>query len=68
MGRPLTLDDDQMTAIQQDLAEQMSVAAISRKYGIPRTTVRDNLERTGFELPGVRTWRPCESGNAGGGR
>ena len=46
MGRPLTLADDQMTAIQQDLAEQMSVAAISRKYGIPRTTVRDNLERT----------------------
>ena len=45
-ARPLTLDDDQMTAIQQDLAEQMSVAAISRKYGIPRTTVRDNLERT----------------------
>ena len=22
----------------------------------------------GFELPGVRTWRPCKSGYAGGGR
>ena len=22
----------------------------------------------GFELPGVRTWRPCKTGNAGGGR
>ena len=27
-----------------------------------------NLEElAGFELPGVRTWRPCKSGNAGGG-
>ena len=46
LGRPLTLDDDQTTAIHQDLAENMTVVAISRKYGIPRTTVRDNLERT----------------------
>ena len=35
-----------MTAIRQDLAENMTVVTISRKYGIPRTTLRDNLEGT----------------------
>ena len=45
LGRPLSLGEDQMTAIHQDLAENMTVAAISRKYGISRTTLRDNLER-----------------------
>ncbi len=44
LGRPLSLDEEQMTAINQDLAENMTVVAISRKYGIPRTTLRDNLE------------------------
>ena len=46
LGRPVSLDEDQMTAIHQDLAENMTVVAISRKYGIPRTTLRDNLERS----------------------
>ena len=45
LGRPLSLDEEQMTAIRQDLAESMTVAAISKKYGIPRTTLRDNIER-----------------------
>ena len=44
LGRPVSLDEEQMTAIHQDLAENMTVVAISRKYGIPRTTLRDNLE------------------------
>ena len=46
LGRPVSLDEDQMTAIHQDLVENMTVVAISRKYGIPRTTLRDNLERS----------------------
>ena len=46
LGRPVSLDEDQMTAIHQDLAENMTAVAISRKYGIPRTTLRDNIERT----------------------
>ena len=45
LGRPLSLDVEQMTAIRQDIAENMTVAAIGKKYGIPRTTLRDNLER-----------------------
>ena len=45
LGRPLSLDEEQMTAICQDLADNMTVAAIGKKYGIPRTTLRDNLER-----------------------
>ncbi len=35
LGRPPSLDEDQMTAIHQDLAENMTVVAISRQYGIP---------------------------------
>ena len=50
LGRPVSLDEEQMTAIHQDLAENMTVMAISRKYGIPRTTLRDNLERSGKKV------------------
>ena len=28
----------------------------------------ESQQLAGFELPGVRTWRPCKTGNAGGGR
>ncbi len=45
LGRPPRLDDEQMSAIHQDLAAKMTMAAIGRKYGIPRTTLRDNLAR-----------------------
>ena len=45
LGRPLRLTKIQLCAIRQDLAEEMSMAAISKKYGIPRTTIRDSLER-----------------------
>ena len=27
----------------------------------------ESQQLAGFELPGVRTWRPCKTGNAGGG-
>ena len=47
LGRPLSLDEEQITAIRQDLADNMTVAAIGKKYGIPRTTLRDNIERAG---------------------
>ena len=47
LGRPVSLDEEQMTAIRQDLSDNMTVAAISKKYGIPRTTLRDNIERMG---------------------
>ena len=42
----MSLDEDQMTAIHQDLADNLKVVAISRKYGIPSTTLRDSIERT----------------------
>ena len=50
LGRPVSLDDDQMRAIHQDLAEDMTVLAISGKYGIPRTTLRDNIQRVGMRF------------------
>ena len=50
LGRPLSLDEEQMTAILQDLTDNMTVAAISKKYGIPRTTLCDNIERTGTRV------------------
>lgn len=49
LGRRPRIDDEQMTAIHQDLAEKMTLAAIGRKYGIPRTTLRDNLERANVQ-------------------
>lgn len=45
LGRPPRLDDEQMSAIHQDLAADMTIAEVGRKYGIPRTTLRDNLAR-----------------------
>ena len=47
LGRPLSLDEEQITAIRQYPSENMTVAAISKKYGITRTTLRDNIERIG---------------------
>ena len=45
LGRPPHLDDEQMSAIHQDLAAKMTMAAVGEKYGIPRTTIRNNLAR-----------------------
>ena len=46
LGRPPVLDEDQLTAIRQDLEEGMAVAAVARKYGVPRSTLRSALDRT----------------------
>ena len=45
LGRPRRLTDEQLTAIRQDLAEEMAVAAVARKYGVPRSTLRGALDR-----------------------
>ena len=45
LGRPRRLTDEQLTAIRQDLAEEMAVAAVARKYGVPRSTLRGALNR-----------------------
>ena len=39
-----------MTAIREDMADNMTVAAISKKYGIHRTTLRDNIEGPGVTI------------------
>ena len=64
LGRPLSLDEEQMTAIRQDLAENMTVAAISKKYGIPRMTLRDNIESAVTEVKELtgRGGPICETG------
>lgn len=46
LGRPPALTEETLTAIQQDLAEGMPVAAAARKYAIPRTTLIGYLERS----------------------
>ena len=46
LGRPRRLTDEQLTAIRQDLVNEMSVAAVTRKYGVPRSTLRGSLDRT----------------------
>ena len=41
--RPLSLDEEQVPAIRQDIADNMTVADIREKHGIPRTTLSDNI-------------------------
>ena len=45
LGRPRRLTEEQLTAIRQDLADEMPVAAVARKYGVPRSTLRGALNR-----------------------
>ena len=47
LGRPPALAAETLTAVRQDLAEGMAVAAAARKYHIPRTTLIGYLERSG---------------------
>ena len=44
-GRPRRLTEEQLAAIRQVLAEEMPVAAVARKYGVPRSTLRGALGR-----------------------
>ena len=46
LGRPRRLTEEQLTAIRQDLADEMPVAAVARKYRVPKSTLRGTLERT----------------------
>lgn len=46
VGRPPALTEETLAAVQQDLAEGMPVAAVARKYGVPRTTLIGYLERS----------------------
>ena len=46
LGRPRRLTDEQVVAIRQDVGEGMPVAAVARKYGVPRSTLRSTLGRT----------------------
>ena len=45
LGRPQCLTDEQLTAIRQDLADEMPAAAVARKYGVPKSTLRGALDR-----------------------
>ena len=46
LGRPRRLTDEQLTAIRQVLADEMPVAAVARKYGVARSTLRGALSRS----------------------
>ena len=46
LGRPRCLTDEQLVAIRQDNEEGMLAAAVARKYGVPRSTLRSTLGRT----------------------
>ena len=46
VGRPPALTEETLTAVRQDLAEGMPVAAVARKYDVPRTTLIGHLERS----------------------
>ena len=46
LGRPRRLTDGQLAAIRQDLADEMPVAAVAKRYGVPRSTLRGALDRS----------------------
>ena len=46
LGRPRRLTNEQLIAIRQDMEEGMPVAAVARKYGVARSTLRSTLSRT----------------------
>ena len=46
LGRPPRLTGEQVVAIRQDLEEGMPVAAVARKYRVPRSRLRSTLGRT----------------------
>ena len=47
LGWPRRLTEEQLAAIRQVLADEMPVAAVPRKYGVPRSTLRGALGRAG---------------------
>ena len=49
LGRPRLLTAEQLTAIRQDLANELTVAAVARKYGVARSTLRRALNREELE-------------------
>ena len=46
LGRPRRVTDEQLEAMRQDKAMNMTIMAIARKYGIPESTVRSYLSDT----------------------
>ena len=46
LGRSPALAEETLSAVRQDLAEGQPVAAVARKYQIPRTTLIGYLERS----------------------
>ena len=62
--RALWLEERQSDAVR-------SGVVVRRVWRIERTRLQrcgEFRELAGFELPGVRTWRLCKTGYAGGGR
>ena len=45
LGRPRRLTGEQLIAIRQDVEEGMPVAAVARKYGVARSTLRGVVNR-----------------------
>ena len=45
LGRPRRLTNEQLIAIRQDVEEGMPAAAVARKYGVARSTLRSTLGR-----------------------
>ena len=41
LGRPRRITDEQLTAIRRDLEDEMPLAAVARKYGVPRSTLQE---------------------------
>ena len=46
LGRPRRVTEEQLEAMRQDKAMNMSVMAIARKYGVPESTARSYLAGT----------------------
>ena len=56
LGRPSTLSEEQKQDVREDLANELSVSAIARKFGTSRQTIMASRHESGESVRHLRTY------------